>query len=69
MGECKMAKKERENIDNTKAYDLLFERKCTYLGVEYKIIESLKSNMLLVVPFEDFVKGTFPLPILTIPSI
>lgn len=44
------------------------DRKVTYNGVVYQIVEVLNSNMLLVVSKEDFDKSLFPLQTYVIPG-
>lgn len=46
----------------------LLDRQVVYKGVNYKILETLSSEMLLVVPKEEFDKGEFPLTPIIIPG-
>lgn len=48
--------------------DLTLDLECTYKGVEYKVVEVLRSDMLLVVRKDQFEKGEFPLQTYIIPE-
>lgn len=48
--------------------DYVLNRECIYLGVEYKIVQVLGSDTLLVVKKEDFDKGSYPMQPLIIPG-
>lgn len=43
-------------------------RECIYLGVKYKVVEELTSDLLLVVSVDDYEKGEFPLQTFIIPE-
>lgn len=44
------------------------DRYTNYRGIDYKIVEVLNSEMLLVVKKEDFDKGIFPIQTYILPG-
>lgn len=47
---------------------MTLDRQCIYKGIVYQIVEILNSDMLLVVPKEEFDKKEFPLTTMIIPG-
>lgn len=48
--------------------DLTLDRTVEYKGTIYKIVETLNSDMLLVITIEDYEKGIFPIPTYIVPG-
>lgn len=49
--------------------DLTLDLVREYQGIKYKVVQILESDMMLVVPLEDFLNNRFPMAALVIPYI
>ena len=43
-------------------------RKVTYKGVEYRVVDNMSSGLLAVIKEEDLINNDYPFPIVVIPD-